>query len=273
VQLEAGATARVGARVLTLTAGTARLRGDGASLDGEAAKVTMLGAEAESMIERRRPDMTRSNLWMKWTGPALMAVTVLSGGARVQAQAHPSVVLAHDDRMLVAQGLPPLVTRAASPAATTAPVATPAKTLAKTPGKAPAATPAPSPSPSAKPATSGAGQASATPDPSPEMKDKIRTSVRAVLGDLKSCYETVLAKDEQVAGRMLVRMRIVPRDDKGRVAEAEVVPQDTGDVARPAFEQCVLEVLSKADFPRPDGDELNVDYPFVFAPNPPDGAR
>jgi hypothetical protein len=173
----------------------------------------------------------------------------------VEARGHTPVRLAVNDRVLVATGAPPLVTRAAAAVVVAKPAPKPTGT-------------APTVKPSLRPATQPAGTASATPDQPPELKDKIRTSVRAVLGDLKGCYETVLGKDADVAGRLVVQMRIVARDGKGRVDDAEVVPQENGggDLRSPLFEQCVLEVLAKADFPRPNGDQpMIVTYPFAFA--------
>jgi hypothetical protein len=241
-RLSPGAAVRVGARELTLAAGAARLDGDGARLDGEAAQVILLGDGAEAMIEMRRQEMTRGKMLTKWAGPALMAVSVLSGSALVEARTHAPVQLMRNDRMVVASGLPPLVTRAA---------AAPAKTATS------------APQPAVKPASKPAATTS-----EPPMKEQIRSSVRAVRGELAGCYEKVLGKESKVAGRMVVQMRIVARDGKGRVDDAEVLPQENGggDLASPLFEQCVLEVLAKADFPRPTGDEpLIVTYPFVFS--------
>jgi hypothetical protein len=247
-RLLGGTDVRVDDDALELSAGGARLEGPEARIDSDIATVTTLGVSANIAVELRRTAMTRGNMTKRILSAALL-VTAIDGGARLEAKGHSPVLLAKNDHALVAPDAPPLVTRAPVPLA--------AKVHP----------------PAAKPATPNAPAPKGTATASPGAdKDAIRASVRAVLGDIKTCYETALTSNEKLGGRMMVEMHIGNHNGKGRVEDAEVVPQGSDDAVAPLFEQCVLEVLWQADFPAPPGAEpLIVTYPFVFAPGPVSG--
>jgi hypothetical protein len=206
--------------------------------DADAPTVQPVGLGAVLVIEpRRNVMMTKSAL-----RTTVVAMTVLAGGARVEARAHGPQLLATNDRALVAPALPPLVVRAPLAAAT-------AKGSAKAaPSARPAATPA---------APTAAKQPS---------KDEIRTAMRAVLGELKQCYETALESDPTLKGNIVVHIQLVNQDGKAHVAEAEVKPQGEGDLIAPVLEHCVLAAIANAKMPLPAASEpLVIDYPFSFA--------
>ncbi len=180
---------------------------------------------------------------------ALLTVTVGGGGARVLAKGHAPIVLAKNDRTLVAPKLPPLTTRA------------PAKTAAKKP--APAAKPA------AKPAattTEPAPSATATATASDNLdKDGFRAVVQRHLNELRFCYERALVDAPNLSGRFIVRMNLVTEDGVGRVSEAEIVPTDDGYLESLSMQTCVLRAVSRWHLPASnDGQPVTVDYPFVF---------
>ncbi|MGZ3429546.1 MAG: AgmX/PglI C-terminal domain-containing protein, partial [Polyangia bacterium] len=167
------------------------------------------------------------------------------GGARVVAKGHDPVLLAKNDRTMVAPKLPPLTTRAPKPAAASA----------KKPAPAPAAKPAASATPPAAPVEEGDLD-----------KDKFRNAVRGTLGDVKGCYETALETNDHLAGKFVVRMNVVTENGVGRIADGEVVPGE-GDMNEPALQQCILLALSRATFPpSADGEPVVVDYPFILLP-------
>lgn len=172
----------------------------------------------------------------------LLTVGVVDGGARVVAKGHDPVLLAKNDRTMIAPKLPPLTTRAAKPSAAKKPA----------PAPAPAAT---NPKPSDTPAATADGDLD---------KGKFRAAVQTVIGDIKSCYEAALADNPNLEGRSIVEMRVVTRNGVGKIADAEVQPNE-GDLNAPSMQQCMLQALSRADFPPSlDGDDVIVHYPFVF---------
>jgi hypothetical protein len=238
VELAANTDARVGDGAIELLSGSARLEGPEARLTGNVADVTTLGVGAAATVElRRNPMLTKNTAALA----ALLTVGVVDGGARVQAKGHEPLVLAKNDRTLIAPKLPPLTTRAAKPATAAA------KTKPPAPAPAVKATEAPSP-------------------PSDDVLDRqtIRTAVRSVLGDIKSCYEAALADNPNLEGRSVVRMTIVTKNGAGKVSDAEIQP-DEGDLDAPTMQQCILLALSHATFPPSvDGEDVVVSYPFVF---------
>ncbi|MDB4966625.1 MAG: hypothetical protein JWN44_2314 [Myxococcales bacterium] len=239
---------RVGDGALELLSGGVRLEGPEARLTGDVAAVEALGVSADVAVELRRNPMW--NLIPKAAAlSALLAVTVHDGGAKVEAKGHDPILLAKSDRALVAPKLPPLVTRANAANAAAAKKAQPAPATAK------------------KPATSAG-------PPAPEKaaieggldKDTVRRVIRDTLGDLRACYDAALEDNEHLAGRIVVEMKVVTENGKGRVKEGEIVPNDSGDLDAPKMQQCILEALSRAEFPPSvDGQPVIIRYPFAFA--------
>jgi hypothetical protein len=239
VELDANSEARVGDGALELLTGSARLEGPEARLTGDVAEVTTLGSSARATVElRRNPMLTKNTAALA----VLLTVGVVDGGARVVAKGHDPVLLAKNDRTMIAPKLPPLTTRAAKPSAAKKPA----------PAPAPAAT---NPKPSDTPAATADGDLD---------KGKFRAAVQTVIGDIKSCYEAALADNPNLEGRSIVEMRVVTRNGVGKIADAEVQPNE-GDLNAPSMQQCMLQALSRADFPPSlDGDDVIVHYPFVF---------
>jgi hypothetical protein len=242
VTLAANTDARVGDGAVELLAGSARLEGPEARLTGDVAEVTTLATGGAATVELRRNPMTNAK---KAALAALLTVGVVDGGARVAAKGHDPVLLAKNDRTMVAPKMPPLTTRA------------PVKlTNAKKPVPAPkpAATPAP---PAADPKTTASVDGTLD-------KDTIRSVIRGTLDDVRGCYEAALAENEKLSGHIMVRFTIVTKDGKGHVSEGEIQPDET-DLNAPTLQQCLLGVISSAEFPPSvDGEPVVVSYPFVL---------
>ena len=119
VELAANSDARVGNGALELLTGSARLEGPEARLTGDVAEVTTLGVGAAATVELRRNTMLNKNIAAL---AALLTVGVVDGGARVQAKGHAPLLLAKNDRTMVAPKLPPLSTRAPAKASAMTPV-------------------------------------------------------------------------------------------------------------------------------------------------------
>jgi hypothetical protein len=246
-----------------LSTGGARLVGPVARIDGDVATVVALGVSADIAVQlERRTNMTAATNTMKSTLAGLAAVMTVAahgGGALVQAREHAPVLLAQNDRALVMGTLPPLVTR--KPVL----LAKADATATQTPATKPAAQAATKPA--AQAATkNAAGQADTQPPLDEDNRDKIRTVMRTALPDLKGCYETALSKNANLAGKVRVKMTLVNRDGKARVDEAEVMPMGEGDLVAPLFEQCVVGIVARLEFPALPSDDGKtiVEYPFVF---------
>jgi hypothetical protein len=243
-RVDADAEVRVGDGALELLSGSVQLEGPEARLTGDVAAVTTSAVDAVVAVELRRNPMMKA--FPKAAAlTALLTVGVREGAAKVQPPGHEPVLLAKNDRTMVAPHLPPLTTRAATakPAAATPAAATPA-----------AAKPAP-----AKPAATTNAD-----DPPTSYKDQFRASIQSVLSDIAGCYEVALEDHPNLEGRSVFEMKVVTEHGKGRIADAEVVPNE-GDLNAPALQQCILLVLSKTDFPpSTDGKPVTVRYPLLL---------
>ncbi len=78
---------------------------------------------------------------------------------------------------------------------------------------------------------------------------------------IKRCYEKALKADPNLKGKVTVDWIINMR---GRVENAEI-SSDT--VHNAAMSQCILKVVRRMRFPKPDGGPVPVSYPFVFSPS------
>jgi RNA polymerase sigma-70 factor (ECF subfamily) len=101
-------------------------------------------------------------------------------------------------------------------------------------------------------------------------KQTIRDGIRAVIAPIKACFEAQLDRDPTLqSARVTVHFVIQPRDGKGVITEATIVPAspDAGvpDLAAPLAEQCILQAVSTASFPPPPDGQVIVEYPFMFA--------
>ena len=92
-------------------------------------------------------------------------------------------------------------------------------------------------------------------------KEEIRKVVRANIGDVRACYNSVLESDPDWAGRVAISFTIGP---VGAVTATRVESTEERDHG---LAQCVAGVIETWAFPAPEGGgNVLVTYPFHFAP-------
>lgn len=108
---------------------------------------------------------------------------------------------------------------------------------------------------------------------------KIQAVMRDHFGELRKCYEDGLARDPKLTGRVAARFVITREGTVDAVinAASDPIPPDAvappSDPTVPAMSDakviaCVLAVVKKLTFPKPDGGTVTVVYPVVFSPTP-----
>lgn len=97
----------------------------------------------------------------------------------------------------------------------------------------------------------------------PLAKATIRRVVQQHLGDVKQCYEAELARNQRLAGRVMVSFIIAP---SGQVTDSRITQSTLGSASA---EKCIAEAVRGWAFPPPEGRQVAVSYPFVLAPSPP----
>ena len=99
-------------------------------------------------------------------------------------------------------------------------------------------------------------------------KEAIQEAVRLATPHISRCYEQLLVKKPDAAGKIVVEFTFKAVDGAGKLMNAEI-PEDG--LNHPFMGMCVLEALAKVEYPEPDGPgEITVRYPFKFAPSPPE---
>jgi hypothetical protein len=99
----------------------------------------------------------------------------------------------------------------------------------------------------------------------PEINGTLSTElfVAAVLANmepLRKCYEAGLAKNADLAGRVLIKLRISP---KGKVDNTSVVSSNISD---PAVAPCLAKAIESVKFPEPKSLLVTVLAPFDLIP-------
>ena len=88
----------------------------------------------------------------------------------------------------------------------------------------------------------------------------IAKNVRRRARSIKACYEARLQVKKGLKGKMTVRWTI---GMSGRVQSAQVVNSSLGDGG---VQGCILRVIRRMSFAKPEGGVCIVQWPFVFAP-------
>lgn len=91
-------------------------------------------------------------------------------------------------------------------------------------------------------------------------KGDITSTVRRQAGSIRSCYETRLQAKPTIGGKLTLRWTI---DLNGRVRSAGITANSLGDRA---VTGCILRVVRRMQFAKPDGGACDVQWPFVFTP-------
>ena len=88
-------------------------------------------------------------------------------------------------------------------------------------------------------------------------KDVIRQVIRRNIGQIRYCYESELAKEPNLAGKVMAKFTI---DARGNVASAT-----TSGLENRELQDCITVRLKSWKFPEPKGGgTVTVNYPFVF---------
>lgn len=96
----------------------------------------------------------------------------------------------------------------------------------------------------------------------PLDKDGIRAAVKSAIPDVKDCYESWLAMNPALGGRLIVKLTIDTDDGvEGRVTRLSLADGGMGNVA---FEGCALSSFSDLRFEPPLDGPMNVTYPLLF---------
>ncbi|MBL4685203.1 MAG: AgmX/PglI C-terminal domain-containing protein [Nannocystaceae bacterium] len=91
-------------------------------------------------------------------------------------------------------------------------------------------------------------------------KSLIQSVVRAHHGDLRTCYEDGLRRDETLSGRMSVTWTM----QAGVVVDTTLVETSLND---PCVVTCVLDEVGTWEFPEfSSSGTIRISYPFVFGP-------
>jgi hypothetical protein len=88
----------------------------------------------------------------------------------------------------------------------------------------------------------------------------IQREVRSHYGVFQRCYEAGLARNPNLAGRVVVRF-VIERD--GSVQQAE---NGGGDMPDPEVIKCLVAEYKRLKFPSPEGGIVTVVYPIMFSP-------
>lgn len=103
------------------------------------------------------------------------------------------------------------------------------------------------------------GRASIVGGPGTLSADSVRRTVGRALGGIKGCYERSLRREPTLMGRMTVVFTI---GGGGRVVSAEsrssTLPVEVND--------CIVSRIRSLRFAPPEGGNVDVSYPFFFAP-------
>ena len=94
-------------------------------------------------------------------------------------------------------------------------------------------------------------------------EDLIRRVVEVHLPETRACYEVLLASDAGASGVLAVDFTI---DESGEVRDPVVFGEDLTDAT---LHDCVRDRILAWKFPRPEGGQVTVTYPFLFMPNDP----
>ena len=88
--------------------------------------------------------------------------------------------------------------------------------------------------------------------------EEINRVVRANQAALRYCYESEVQRQRNLKGKVMVQWRV---DRAGLVPTARVASSTLKDSR---VEGCIVRQVRKWRFPKPDGGEVSVMYPFIF---------
>lgn len=80
-------------------------------------------------------------------------------------------------------------------------------------------------------------------------------------GAIKSCYEKELKRDPKLKGKVKIQFTIL---QSGRVGSTKVLTNTTNNQS---VATCIRNSMKRWRFPKPDGGDVTVAFPFVFTPS------
>jgi TonB family protein len=91
-------------------------------------------------------------------------------------------------------------------------------------------------------------------------KEVIRRTIQRRLNEVRFCYESGLARDPGLSGRLAISFLIAPSG----VVQQAAIKEST--LSSRAVADCVAQAMRRLSFPAPDGGGyVQVTYPFSFA--------
>lgn len=91
-------------------------------------------------------------------------------------------------------------------------------------------------------------------------KEQIRGVMMAHIGEIRDCYNQGLARDPNLAGRLVVDFEI---SSTGAVSRSEV---DESTLKDAQVGTCIAGAVKTWQFPAPRGGAVAVQYPFLLEP-------
>lgn len=88
--------------------------------------------------------------------------------------------------------------------------------------------------------------------------EQINSVVRNNQAAIRQCYQEGVLRQANLQGRVELAWRI---SVEGAVSECRVTGSTLNE---PRVEECIVREVRSWRFPRPDGGEVSVDYPFIF---------
>jgi hypothetical protein len=93
-------------------------------------------------------------------------------------------------------------------------------------------------------------------------RDATREVIAARSGQIKSCYDAVLAQQPALAGRVVVSFKVAA--ETGQVFDPAI--DKAGTTAPPDLSQCVLRAMDGVALNPPDKKEAQATFSWNFAP-------
>jgi hypothetical protein len=103
----------------------------------------------------------------------------------------------------------------------------------------------------------------------PELdREYIRSAIsEQLLPVAVECYESALADDPELAGKLVAEFTIVGAEEVGGIVEEATINAGESTLDNEFVRECLRESLMAVTFePPPDGGQVQVTYPFEFRP-------
>ncbi|MBN2360373.1 MAG: AgmX/PglI C-terminal domain-containing protein [Deltaproteobacteria bacterium] len=89
---------------------------------------------------------------------------------------------------------------------------------------------------------------------------QITAAIKSRLSGIKQCYEQALKRNPKLAGKIIATFVI---DENGRVTETRIDSDSLGDSS---VASCIIGIIKRVRFPKPDSGTVQASFPFVFTP-------